>query len=69
MDSGKRRALIRKQAVDRAKKQQDGVVSPVEGTVQIRPFMKWRPTDKGDCPSKKPKEVATTTVREKPATI
>lgn len=44
-------------------------MSPAEETAQIRLSMEWKPTDKGNHPSKKPKEVVATTVKEKPAAI
>ena len=69
MDEGKRRALIRKNAIERAKKWQGGEVPPTEGTTPINPFLKWKPTDKGNRPTKKPKDVVTAIVGEKSRSI
>ena len=69
MDKGKRKGLICKNAVECTKKQQDGEVPPIEGTTPIKPFLKRKPTEKGDCLAKKPKEVVTATVGEKSRSI
>ena len=69
MDDGKRRALIHKQVAEYVKKRQDGDMSPAKRTVQIKPFLKWKPTEKGNCPSKKPKELVVTTVGKKPVAV
>ena len=42
---------------------------PTEGTTPIKPFLKRKPRDKGDCPAKKPKEVVTVTVGEKSRSV
>ena len=67
MDDGRRRAFIRKQVTEHAKKRLEGVISPTGDTAQAKPFIKRKLTDKGDHPVKKLKEVVVTTVGEMPA--
>ena len=43
--------------------------APYRGTAPIKPFLKRKPTDKGDCPAKKPKEVVTATAEEKSRSV
>ena len=66
MDNGKKRAFICKQAVECGKKRLEGVVPPIKGTMQAKPFIKRKLMDKGDRPPKKLKEVVAITIRETP---
>lgn len=66
MEDGTRKAFILKQAIERAKKWQEGVIPPTKDTVQAKSFIKRKLMDKGDHPPKKLKEVATTIVGETP---
>lgn len=67
MDDAKRRAFIRKQVAEQVKKHLERVVPLTREMEQIKPFIKGNLMDKGDCPPKKLKEVAATTVKETPA--
>lgn len=58
-----------KNAAKRAKKRVDKEVPPIEGTAQIKPFLKWKSIDKGNRPTKKSKEVVATNVGEKPTNV
>ena len=42
---------------------------PTKGTAPIKPFLKWKPTDKGNRLAKKPKEVVTAIVGEKSGSV
>ena len=42
---------------------------PTKGTAPIKPFLKRKPTDKGNCLAKKPKEVVTAIVGEKSGSV
>lgn len=67
LDDGNKKAFIRKQAAELAKKRLEGVVPLTIETTQAKPFIKRKLKDKGDRPPKKLKEVVATTVGETPS--
>ena len=67
MEDDKRRAYICQQAAMQAKKKQEEGVPP-KGTGPLNSFIKRKTTDKVDRPTKKPKVVTGSTIRETPPT-